>query len=387
MSFRRQSTGDAPAGNWHISGQNAGNGEPLRPFPRLNLCHPGGPWEIDPSVDRFDPRWWTPGFANSCDHRFSPTDHQSRIPLPPISEVLESAGITLFERGWLSANNVLIRGDGPTALVDSGYCTHAEQTTALLQHTLGGQALDLLLNTHLHSDHCGGNAALQKLFPAVQTFIPPGEADAVRRWDVHALTYEATGQECPRFQYQHLLRSSDRIQLGSHVWDVHGASGHDPHAIVLHLASHRLLISADALWQNGFGVVFPELEGHAAFEDVSKTLDLIEALDPLTVIPGHGSAFQDVQPALLRARTRLKQFRDAPDKHLRHALKVLVKFKLLEWQHISFDDLLAWSHKTPYLAAHLPKEPEASVEWMKRLLVELERNNALRLDGPQVLNA
>lgn len=308
------------------------------------------------------------------------------MPLPSIQEVLESAGVTLFERGWLSANNVLLRGDGPTALVDSGYCTHAEQTVALLQHTLGGQTLDLLLNTHLHSDHCGGNAALQRLFPAVQTLIPPGEAEAVRQWDVQALTYEATGQECPRFDYQQLLRPGTRIHMGSHVWEIHGASGHDPHAIVLYLTSHRLLLSADALWQNGFGVVFPELEGHSAFEEVGETLDLIEALDPLTVIPGHGSAFQDIQPALLRARSRLQQFREAPNKHMRHALKVLVKFKLLEWQRVAFNDLLAWSRKTPYLATHLPIDTEAAVDWLKLLLSELERSNALRVDGQWILN-
>jgi len=48
---------------------------------------------------------------------------------------------------------------------------------------LQGRPLDLLLNTHLHSDHCGGNAALQARYPALQTLIPPGHADYVRVWD------------------------------------------------------------------------------------------------------------------------------------------------------------------------------------------------------------
>ena len=96
------------------------------------------------------------------------------------------AGVVLFERGWLSSNNLLLtdpRGAGPAALVDSGYCTHAAQTLALLDQALGGAPLDRLLNTHLHSDHCGGNAALQQRYPALQTAIPPGQAPAVRDWD------------------------------------------------------------------------------------------------------------------------------------------------------------------------------------------------------------
>jgi predicted Fe-S protein YdhL (DUF1289 family) len=72
------------------------------------------------------------------------------------------ASMRVFERGWLSSNNILFMDDDTAALVDSGYVTHAPQTLALLQHALQGRALDLLLNTHLHSDHCGGNALLQQ---------------------------------------------------------------------------------------------------------------------------------------------------------------------------------------------------------------------------------
>ncbi|WP_310568219.1 MBL fold metallo-hydrolase [Hydrogenophaga sp.] len=305
---------------------------------------------------------------------------------PSIPEVLQAAGATVFERGWLSANNVLIQGHGPCALVDSGYCTHAAQTLALVQQSLGERPLDLLLNTHLHSDHCGGNAALQRDYPRLTTLIPPGQASAVNEWDTNALTYQATGQQCPRFTHQGLLEPGSTIRLGDHDWEIHGAKGHDPHSIVLFLPECRLLLSADALWQNGFGVVFPELEGISAFDEVEETLGLIESLNPQTVIPGHGSAFQDTAVALARSRSRLQQFQDAPDKHRRHALKVLIKFKLLEWQEIAYPTLLAWSRTTPYLAQFMPKDAQEADAWLRELLNELERSAALRQDGPRILN-
>lgn len=90
------------------------------------------------------------------------------------------AGVTVFERGWLSANNILFVGRQGSALVDSGYHTHSGQTLALIEQALGAQTLDLLINTHLHSDHCGGNSALQDRFPQIQTLIPPGQASFVR---------------------------------------------------------------------------------------------------------------------------------------------------------------------------------------------------------------
>lgn len=302
-------------------------------------------------------------------------------------EVLARAGVTVFERGWLSANNVLVQGDGPTALVDSGYGSHAAQTTSLVAQALGAQSLDLLLNTHLHSDHCGGNAALKNMYPTLQTLIPPGLASAVSTWDEDLLTYSATGQHCPRFVQDGLLVPGTSLRLGSWTWEIHGAKGHDPHSIVMFQPENRLLLSADALWQNGFGVVFPELEGKSAFEEVGETLDLIEVLAPTTVVPGHGSVFQDVSEALGRARSRLKQFKSDPERHLRHAHKVLIKFRLLEWQQIEYDELFAWAVKTPYLRNAMPIGELASQrQWLHRLLSELEHSNALHIEGELVLN-
>ena len=91
-------------------------------------------------------------------------------------------GVQVLERGWLSSNNILFVGQDSTALIDSGYCTHSAQTLQLVAAGLQRRTLDLLLNTHLHSDHCGGNAALQERYPQLQTLIPPGEAAQVAVW-------------------------------------------------------------------------------------------------------------------------------------------------------------------------------------------------------------
>jgi glyoxylase-like metal-dependent hydrolase (beta-lactamase superfamily II) len=303
-------------------------------------------------------------------------------------ERLERAGLRVLERGWLSSNNVLIVGNrGPSALVDSGYGSHAPQTLDLVRASLLERPLDLLLNTHLHSDHCGGNALLQHSYPALRTLIPPGQADAVSVWDEVALSYAPTGQQCPRFRFDGLLRPGDCVLLGDWNWEVHGAKGHDPHSIILHQRENGLLLSADALWQNGFGVVFPELEGESAFAEVRETLELIQSLSPAVVVPGHGPAFDEVNTALERSHARLRRFEEFPEQHLRHAHKVLIKFRLLEWQQIAFDDLLHWVEQTPYLrqAAHSPAY-ETSEEWLNQLVSELERIHALKREGHMISN-
>ncbi len=294
------------------------------------------------------------------------------------------SGVQVFERGWLSANNVLLTGgDGPTALIDSGYCTHADQTVALVASALENQPLELLVNTHLHSDHCGGNAALQAHYPALATLIPPGESAAVQIWDEAALSYVATGQLCPPFGFSGLLQPGSAIALGQHVWEVHAAPGHDAHAVVLFEPVSRTLVSGDALWADGFGVVFPELDGIHAFDDVAATLDLIEALAPLTVIPGHGPVFVAVGRALSTARRRLSAFVQKPLRHARHAAKVLLKFKLLEWRQQDMAVLLSWVEATPLLRAlHARHFSDVSLDaWCSDVLAQLESAGAVEQVG------
>lgn len=296
--------------------------------------------------------------------------------------------MTVLERGWLSANGVLFTGPS-AALVDTGYWSHAGQTLELVRSALGAQPLARILNTHLHSDHCGGNAALQAAWPQVQTHIAPGQAAQVRDWDAQALGYVPTGQHCPRFRIEGVLVPGTAVELGGRPWQIHAAPGHDPHSVVLFEPAARLLISADALWEKGFGVVFPELDGEHAFAEVGATLDLIERLAPATVIPGHGPIFHDVAGALAAARARLDGFVQSPLRHARYAAKVLVKFKLLEWQRIDQTGLLAWTAATPYMAQlharHFAQDTAA--QWVDTLVDELVASGAARREAGLLLNA
>lgn len=298
--------------------------------------------------------------------------------------------LTVLERGWLSANGIVFHAPGhPTALVDSGYCTHADQTVALVEAALGGRPLDCLLNTHLHSDHCGGNAALQARWPGVHTAVPPGEADAVRTWDEDALSFRPTGQQCPRFAIDDTLQPGQEIALGDRAWQVHAAPGHDPHAVLLFEPASRTLLSADALWATGFGVVFPELDGARAFDEVAATLDLIEALAPATVVPGHGPVFTEVGAALAVARRRLEGFVQSPARHAAHAARVLLKFKLLEWQRQDLAPLLGWIGATPLMRS-LHRQGGGGLPlnaWAGGLIADLERAGAARREGIAVVNA
>jgi len=250
--------------------------------------------------------------------------------------------ITVLQRGWLSSNNVLLHGGGAGAvLIDAGHLNHASQTASLVRHALRDESLVRVVNTHLHSDHCGGNATLQRAF-GCSVSIPPGQWHAVQRWDEVALSYAPTGQACERFEVQAIVRPGDTLTVGTQRWQVWAAPGHDPHSIMLFNAEERVVITADALWERGFGVVFPELDGVDAFDEVEASLDLIESLDARWAIPGHGAPFSDVAGSLKLARQRLAAFRANPQRHAHHAMKALMKFHMLEVREQAWPALHDW---------------------------------------------
>jgi len=299
-------------------------------------------------------------------------------------------GITVLERGWLSSNNILIHaaeGEPGAVLVDSSHVNHAAQTVALVRHALQGRRLDRVVNTHLHSDHCGGNATLQREF-GVPVIVPLGSADAARAWDGARLTYDATGQRCERFEVSGTIAPGERFIAGARQWEVLAAPGHDPDSVMLFDLDQGVLISADALWERGFGVVFPEIAGEPGFDDVGAVLDVIERLPVRVVIPGHGAPFADVAAALATARSRLAGFKADPARHARHAIKVLIKYHVMEVQRQPLDELLRWAGETPMLGQlwtrHGAVESDSPAAWAGRYVHELVAGGVLGLADGQV---
>jgi glyoxylase-like metal-dependent hydrolase (beta-lactamase superfamily II) len=296
-------------------------------------------------------------------------------------------GLRVLERGWLSSNQVVFTEGEATAVVDTGYFTHIDQTLALVDEALDGRPLSRIVNTHLHSDHAGGNAALQRRYRQVHTTIPPGLQEAVTHWDDHALSYRPTGQQCERFAFDDTLVVGGQIRLGPHDWTVLPADGHDADMVMLWCESEGVLISADALWQNGFGVIFPALNtlppGDAAcFEAQRRTLHLIESLQARLVIPGHGAPFAGaaVGMALQAAQSRLSWLMEAPRRHAEVALKGLVAFTLLGRQRMPQPEVVALIGQglmsQPGFAAQFHEAPEALAHWVS---AQLCRVGAARL--------
>lgn len=298
------------------------------------------------------------------------------LPLPP--------SVRVIRRGWLNCNQVVLRAPGDNVLIDSGYCTHRERTLELIAGAQGleGEPLERLINTHCHSDHMGGNAAVAHAHGCTIT-IPAGEVKHVVPWTPQSVWMAQFDQKADPFHFDATIAPGDRFEGGGLEWHAYAAPGHDMDALMFFEPRHRILVSGDALWENGMGFVWPEEGANPYIDAALETLARIEGLDPAVVIPGHGEPFGGVKQSVGEVRSRLAAFAADPRKNARHVVKVMFVFALLDRESMPLAGVPAYLERVPcYLQLSdrfLGMDAEALAAWM---VPDLERAGVVKVrDG------
>ena len=254
--------------------------------------------------------------------------------------------VRVIVRGWLNCNQVVLRAPGDNVAIDSGYCGHREETLELLCAGLEGEPLERLINTHCHSDHMGGNAAIASAHGCRVT-IPAGEVKHVVPWTPQSVWMAQFDQRADPFHFDDTIAAGGSFEGGGFDWEAHAAPGHDMDALMFFEPVNRVLISGDALWQDGMGFVWPE-EGASPYIDAAHaTLSTIERLAPRVVIPGHGVPFDDVAGPIATVRSRLEAFARDPAKNARHVVKVMFVFALLDRGSMPLADVEGYVARVP----------------------------------------
>jgi glyoxylase-like metal-dependent hydrolase (beta-lactamase superfamily II) len=257
--------------------------------------------------------------------------------------------VHVLVRDWLNANHILFLGPDENVLVDAGHVSGIDETLRRVREALDGRPLHRLLNTHCHSDHMGGNAAVQRAF-GCPIHVPEGESDAIARWDTDALWLDFAGQVAERFTFDAVTRPGDTLALGGFDWQAIAAPGHDMGALMFWCEAERILISGDALWARGFGVVLPGDGIDERLAAARETLHVIRDLRPQVVIPGHGEPFTEVDGAVDACLSRVAAFEADERKLARHVLKVMLVFSMLERGGFREDALDGFVAATPMYA-------------------------------------
>ena len=230
-----------------------------------------------------------------------PTQHEEILP-----------GLFFIQRGYLNANHFAYRSKAPV-LIDTAYRGDWPVTRDLLT----GLGLDLdrtalIVNTHTHCDHVGGNRIIQEHSGCGIALHPRGRQFMLDQ-DARSPWWSYYHQEAEFFEPTESIQDGQVVPVGPYLFEVIHTPGHASDGLVLYCRPERLLLSSDTLWEQDFPVMTVAVEGEDAVDTMLASLAKIAPLEVAWVFPGHGSPFTDFKKALGRAVARLERFRDDPE--------------------------------------------------------------------------
>lgn len=288
-----------------------------------------------------------------------------------------AAWVTWQPRPFPDANLLLLRGREP-ALIDSGFVGHAEQTVAWVRaHTAN---LALVVNTHWHSDHVGGNALLQAAGAGVAASTP--DADAVARRDPGCCAAEYLDQPVSPYTVDEALEDGQVLRLGEADWEVVRTPGHTPGHLSLWQPEERLLAVGDALSDYDVGWVNVALDGPDAAATAVASLQRLADLHPRVLLPSHGPIPADPEAAFTSALRRAQRLVDDPAGAVWYGARRVFAFALMIRNGIPAEEVEPYLHARAWLtdaARLLNSTPEALAE---ELVETMLRSGAIVLrDG------
>ena len=249
-----------------------------------------------------------------------------------------------LKRAYPSANSVLLLGRRPV-LVDTGFGADIPALVAwLAQQGLHGRDLAMVINTHSHSDHSGGNYAFEAEY-GTPIAAEVEEAALVNARDADACRAQWLQQPVEPYQVTRPLRGGDTIATGGTAWLVVGTPGHTTGHLSFYSAEHGILVLGDALHDADLGWLNPYREGPDSFDRASETVERLAALPARVGLSGHGPAIRDLPAALDRARRRLASWKARPERIAWHACKRIFSHTLM------MSDGMAEAAITPALMA------------------------------------
>jgi len=298
------------------------------------------------------------------------------------NEILDN--FFFVQRGYLNGNHFVYRSDEPV-LIDTAYAVDFHETERLIKGLgVSVSQVRLIINTHCHCDHVGGNKPIQDRSSCDVAMHKIGKYFIDTR-DDWATWWRYFNQEADFFRCTSALEDGNTISVGPHRFKVIYTPGHAADGIVLYHADEKILISSDTLWENDMAALTVRIEGSRACFSMLESMDKLEQLDVKIAYPGHGRPFTDVTDAIDRTRARLRGFLKDRNRIGEDLIKKIIIYTLMMRKRVDantfFKDLMSavWFRETVDLYAG----GEYSVTY-ERIMKDFLRRGIVRANDGQL---
>jgi len=196
-------------------------------------------------------------------------------------------------------SNIYLIIDEVITLIDAGTGQNFEEVKRNLgKFNLKPSDIQLIINTHCHYDHVGGDRDFVRA-SGCEVAIHELEAGLLRKGDQVITLAQGPGKTFEPLEVARELHRGDWVKLGELTLEVLHTPGHTRGSISLYEPEQKILFSGDTLFCDGVGRVdLPTGDGEA----LARSLRELAKLEAERLYPGHGPlAERDARRHVLEA--------------------------------------------------------------------------------------
>ncbi|MDY6911332.1 MAG: MBL fold metallo-hydrolase [Chloroflexota bacterium] len=196
----------------------------------------------------------------------------------------------------------LVRGNDLDVLIDSGIASGIDILENDLQ-TIGLQAsdVDILINTHDHFDHIGGNKYFQDR--GVPIAAHRNAAVKITSGDDEVLMCRAFGHDASGYHVHLWLENINVIDAGDWFLKILHTPGHTSGCICIYEPRKRILFSGDTVFTNG---TISSIAASGSYGEYTNSLARLNTMKIQLLLPGHGDISENAEDCIGKALNEAK---------------------------------------------------------------------------------
>ena len=203
-----------------------------------------------------------------------------------IKRAIKGSSMQVHQIGGLAFDsNIYLIIDEVITLIDAGTGMNFETVKRnLSKFSLTANDVKLIINTHCHYDHVGGDPEFIKV-SGCEVAIHELEAELLRKGDCVITFAGVFGKRLEPIEVARELHDGDLVKLGELMLEVLHTPGHTQGSISLYEPERKILFSGDTLFCGGVGRTdLPTSDGKA----LANSLRRLAKLEVERLYPGHG---------------------------------------------------------------------------------------------------